>query len=116
MTVQESTASSYQIRSTPIWLNLIAGLVLLVGLSSPALLVGFIEVNQRADLNGLTAVYKLGVRLTVVALAYVGIDMSMRNMLHLVGVALLSFVPVISWVNIYLAGKGVVRIIKGITW
>jgi hypothetical protein len=74
----------------------------------------FIALNWTgtlSDFEDFTALYQIASMFIVALLAVRGLDPDKRGCLRYIGVFVLSIIPIVGWVVVYWAGKGIARML-----
>lgn len=90
-------------------ISLLFGFLLLVGIYGIAFLIAMNWTGSGSDLESTMGLYQLGTMFVITMLAVPGMNPEKRDFLRYVGVFILSIIPILGWVVIYYAGKGIAR-------
>jgi len=90
-------------------ISLLLAVLLLVGIYGIAFLIAFNWAGNSSDLESTMGLYQLGAMFVITMLAVPGMNPEKRDFLRYVGVFILSIIPILGWIVIYYAGKGIAR-------
>ena len=90
-------------------LSLLFAFLLLVGVYGIAYLIAMNWTGSGSDLESTMGLYQLGAMFVITMLAVPGMNPEKREFLRYVGVFILSIIPILGWIVIYWAGKGLAR-------
>lgn len=90
-------------------ISLLFVFLLLVGIYGVAFLIALNWTGSSSDLESTLGLYQLGAMFIITMLAVPGMNPEKRDFLRYVGVFILSIIPLVGWIVIYWAGKGLAR-------
>jgi len=90
-------------------ISLLFGLILLIAIYGIALFIAWNWTGSVSDLESMMGLYQLGAMFIITLLAVPGMNPEKRDFLRYVGVFILSIIPILGWIVIYWAGKGLAR-------
>lgn len=90
-------------------ISLLFAFLLLVGVYGIAFLIALNWTGSGSDLESTMGLYQLGAMFIITMLAVPGMNPEKRDFLRYVGVFILSIIPIIGWIVIFWAGKGLAR-------
>lgn len=90
-------------------ISLLFGFLLLVAVYGIAFLIAWNWTGSNSDLESTMGLYQLGAMFVITLLAVPGINPEKRDFFRYVGVFILSIIPILGWIVIYWAGKGITR-------
>ena len=90
-------------------IGLLFGLLLLAAIYGIAFLIALNWTGSITDLKSTMVTYQLGVMFAITLIAVPGLNPQKRDFLRYVGIFILSLAPVVGWIVIYWAGKGLAR-------
>jgi len=102
-----------QPKEPSVMLSLILGIGLLVVIYGIAFFIGLGWTSNISDLQSLLAFYQIGTMFIITLLAVPGLDSENRGCLRYVGIFILSVIPIVGWVVVYWAGKGLAKMLTG---
>lgn len=93
-------------------LSFILGVMLLVGIYGLAYFIGFNWTGSSYELENFMLSYQGFSMLVVTLLAVPGLDPNKKGFLRYVGIFIFSVIPVIGWIVVFWAGKGLARMLS----
>jgi hypothetical protein len=93
-------------------LGAIFAVILLLSIYTVAYLIGYVAQINQVDPYGGILLLIIVTRICIIALATYGKYPYHRNFLTLVGITILSIIPILEWIAIYWAGLGIARIVN----
>jgi hypothetical protein len=90
-------------------LSLLLGILLLVAIYGIGILIAFTWKGDASNLRTLLELYQLGTMFVVTLLALSSQKPEKRSFLRGLGLFILSIIPLIGWIVIFMAGKGLAR-------
>lgn len=90
-------------------ISLFLGFVLLIVIYGIAYFVAFNWTGNSSDLKSTMAMYQMGAMFIVTLLAVPGLNPDKRGFFRYVGIFILSLLPIVGWIVIYWAGRGLAR-------
>jgi hypothetical protein len=92
--------------------SLLCMFLLLVALYGGSYFLASIWIGSTDELEGFIALIQLGARVLITYFAVPGLNPFKKGALRYIGVFILSFVPVASWLVLFWAGKGIARALQ----
>ncbi len=89
--------------------SLLLGLLLLLAIYGLAFLIALSWSGDPSGLESAMGLYQLGAMFAVTLLALRGVDPDKRGFFRGLGIFILSLLPVVGWIVVYWAGKGIAR-------
>lgn len=94
------------------FLSIVLGVFLLILIYGIAIFLALTWTGTRQDLEFVLGLYQIGAMFLITLFAVPGLDPEKRGILRYFGIFFLSAIPIIGWVIIFWAGKGLARLIK----
>ncbi len=95
-----------------IFLSLFFGLILLITIYGIAFIIAFNWTGQVSDLENTIICLQLFSSIVITILAMNGSDPNKKGVFRFIGILILSVIPIISWIVIIWAGRGIARLIS----
>jgi hypothetical protein len=92
-----------------IGISLLFGFLLLIALYGIAWFIGTSWTGSYASLEDTLAFFQLAASIILTILAVQGLDPNKKGALRYLGIFILSVIPIVSWLVLYWAGKGIAR-------
>lgn len=110
---QELTVIPSHLRTTgkepSVLLSIILGVFLLIVIYGIAFFIGSSWNGSTSDLESVLTFYQLGVMFVITLLAVPGLDSEKRGCIRYIGIFVLGVIPILGWIVIYWAGKGLAK-------
>jgi hypothetical protein len=90
-------------------ISLLFGFLLLVAIYGIAYFIAVNWTGNSSDLKSTMTMYQAGAMFVITLLAVPGLNPDKRDFLRYVGIFILSVIPIVGWIVIYWAGKGLAR-------
>jgi hypothetical protein len=98
-------------KEPPALLSFVLMIALLAIIYGGAFILAIIWTGSTDDLQFLIALYQIGARLLITVLAVSGFEQEKKGCLNYIGVFVLSVIPLVAWVVVFWAGKGLAQIL-----
>lgn len=96
-------------KDPPTGISLLFAILLLAGIYGIAYFIALNWTGSGSDLESTMGLYQLGAMFVITMLAVPGMNPEKRDFLRYLGVFILSIIPILGWIVIYWAGKGLAR-------
>ena len=89
--------------------SFLLGVVLLIAIYGIAFIIGISWAGATSDLESFMALYQIVIMFVITLLAVPGLNPHKRGWLRYLGIFVLSIIPIVGWIVVYWAGKGLAR-------
>ena len=108
-TGSSSTYSSTPVKEPSTITSILLGILLLAIIYGIFFLIAWNWTGSESDLENFMAYYQIGMMFIITLLAVPGLDPSKTGCLRYIGIFILSIIPILGWIVVYWAGKGIAR-------
>ena len=106
---RQASSFIYKPKEPSVLLSLILAGVMLAVIYGIAFFIGSSWSGSLDDLESFLALYQFGVMFVVTLLAVPGLNPEKKGCFRYIGIFILSVIPIVGWIVIYWAGKGLAR-------
>lgn len=101
--------TSTKIKEPNTFLSIIIGIGFLLLIYGIAFLTAWYWTGSESDLDTFFSFYQFGAMFIVTLFAVPGLDPEKTGCLRYIGIYILSVIPILGWIVVYWAGKGLAR-------